>query len=176
MIHPHSTSLAANSVCEFLYRSAVAPLSRVLCCAVSWVVGSYKEEALHVLITEKHAKADNDHHHAKPHEQRTHLESAYIDLIGLDFGLTTASKASVAKGDRFVSQAMHEISNVFSTTAPDWQCPVCTMINKGKYRKCLCGQGVNPAVDLATKVRGWMLGLFSIVLADAASKSRLSCR
>ena len=66
-----------------------------------------KEAALQVLITARHGPtADQDHTRVSPWQQRAHLFSGYVSIVGEQFGL---DGLTAAKGDRFCGQALGEI-------------------------------------------------------------------
>jgi len=65
-----------------------------------------KEIALNCLISRRHPKCDLDHTQVQPHQQRVHLFSGYVSLIGDAFGFDSVT---AAKSDRFLSQALSEI-------------------------------------------------------------------
>lgn len=67
-----------------------------------------KENALDQFITMMHVGCDLDHTQTVPGKQRAHLKSAYIDLLGKEFGLEAVE---AAKEDRFLTEARHEIQN-----------------------------------------------------------------
>jgi hypothetical protein len=67
-----------------------------------------KENALDQFITMMHVGCDLDHTKTVPGKQRAHLKSAYIDLLGREFGLEAVE---AAKEDRFLAEARHEIQN-----------------------------------------------------------------
>jgi hypothetical protein len=67
-----------------------------------------KEDALDRFITQIHVGCDQDHTKVGPGKQRAHLKSAYIDLLGKDFGLEAVE---AAKEDRFLNEARHELEN-----------------------------------------------------------------
>jgi hypothetical protein len=61
-----------------------------------------KEEALYRLITEMHSNCDLPHTKVSPGQQRAHLKSAYLNLLGESFGMTGVN---AARADRFLSEA-----------------------------------------------------------------------
>jgi len=65
-----------------------------------------KEDALDRFITQIHAGCDLDHTKSSPGKQRAHLKSAYIDLLGKEFGLEAVE---AAKEDRFLAEARREL-------------------------------------------------------------------
>jgi hypothetical protein len=65
-----------------------------------------KEDALDRFITQIHVGCDLDHTKTGPGKQRAHLKSAYIDMLGKDFGLEAVE---AAKEDRFLNEARHEL-------------------------------------------------------------------
>jgi len=67
-----------------------------------------KENALDQFITMMHVGCDLDHTQTTPGKQRAHLKSAYIDLLGREFGLEAVE---AAKEDRFLTEARSEIQN-----------------------------------------------------------------
>lgn len=67
-----------------------------------------KENALDQFITMMHQGCDLDHTKTVPGKQRAHLKSAYIDLLGKEFGLEAVE---AAKEDRFLNEARSEIQN-----------------------------------------------------------------
>jgi len=67
-----------------------------------------KEDALDRFITQIHQGCDLDHTKSSPGKQRAHLKSAYIDMLGRDFGLEAVE---AAKEDRFLAEARHELEN-----------------------------------------------------------------
>eukprot|EP00658_Telonema_sp_P-2_P035091 TRINITY_DN2556_c0_g1_i3.p1 TRINITY_DN2556_c0_g1~~TRINITY_DN2556_c0_g1_i3.p1 ORF type:complete len:389 (+),score=96.16 TRINITY_DN2556_c0_g1_i3:306-1472(+) len=89
--------------------------SRDLPQQILYFLSKYKEEALQAVITERHPKADLDHHHAKPWEQRPHLYSAYTEILGDQFGLPNLS----GKADRFLAQATQQVVSAFPPPLPD---------------------------------------------------------
>mmetsp|Transcript_4115 Transcript_4115/g.11011 ORF Transcript_4115/g.11011 Transcript_4115/m.11011 type:complete len:570 (+) Transcript_4115:47-1756(+) len=68
-----------------------------------------KEAALNRFITQKHKKCDLDHTRVQPWQQRPHLFSAYVDIIGEDFGL---DGVVAARSDRFLPMALKEVGRV----------------------------------------------------------------
>jgi len=63
-----------------------------------------KEAALQILISKYHAPdCDQSHNIIGPERQRAHLLSAYVSLIGNEFGL---DGVETAKGDRFLNEAL----------------------------------------------------------------------
>ena len=52
------------------------------------------------------ATCDLDHTRTQPHQQRAHLMSAYVDLLGEDFGL---DGVTAARSDRFLSSARQAV-------------------------------------------------------------------
>lgn len=65
-----------------------------------------KEAALDRYISRRHAKCDLDHTRVNPWQQRAHLISGYVALIGDDFGL---DGVTAARSDRFLSQVQGEL-------------------------------------------------------------------
>lgn len=69
-----------------------------------------KEAALHILISKYHAPdCDQSHNIIGPERQRAHLLSAYVSLIGNEFGL---DGVETAKGDRFLNEALAVVRSV----------------------------------------------------------------
>merc|ERR1711974_284973 len=68
-----------------------------------------KEVALNCLISQRHPKCDLDHTQVQPPQQRVHLFSGYVFLIGNSFGLDSVTAAN---SDRFLSQALSEIGTL----------------------------------------------------------------
>eukprot|EP00812_Abedinium_dasypus_P014681 NODE_822_length_1351_cov_1099.003858.p1 GENE.NODE_822_length_1351_cov_1099.003858~~NODE_822_length_1351_cov_1099.003858.p1 ORF type:complete len:363 (-),score=93.57 NODE_822_length_1351_cov_1099.003858:245-1333(-) len=68
-----------------------------------------KEAALNRHITQWHCGCDLDHTRVPPHKQRPHLLSAYIALIGDDFGF---DGVAAARADRFLPEAKQELGRV----------------------------------------------------------------
>lgn len=68
-----------------------------------------KEAALSMYITRHHKKCDEDHVRAHPWQQRAHLISGYVELIGDQFGL---DGVTAAKSDRFLGQVQSEIGRL----------------------------------------------------------------
>ena len=69
-----------------------------------------KEAALQILISKYHAPdCDQSHNIIGPERQRAHLLSAYVSLIGDEFGL---DGVETAKGDRFLNEALAVIRSV----------------------------------------------------------------
>mmetsp|Transcript_17844 Transcript_17844/g.41613 ORF Transcript_17844/g.41613 Transcript_17844/m.41613 type:complete len:471 (+) Transcript_17844:68-1480(+) len=67
-----------------------------------------KEAALHRHISRIHPRCDLDHTKVSPQQQRAHLASAYIFLLGEDFGL---DGFELAQGDRFLFEVLEELGN-----------------------------------------------------------------
>eukprot|EP00930_Biecheleria_cincta_P045153 TRINITY_DN31127_c0_g1_i1.p1 TRINITY_DN31127_c0_g1~~TRINITY_DN31127_c0_g1_i1.p1 ORF type:complete len:520 (+),score=88.21 TRINITY_DN31127_c0_g1_i1:60-1619(+) len=65
-----------------------------------------KEAALDRYISRRHANCDLDHTRVNPWQQRAHLISGYVALIGDEFGL---DGVTAAHSDRFLSQVRGEI-------------------------------------------------------------------
>uniref|UniRef100_A0A7R9ZCR0 Uncharacterized protein n=1 Tax=Pseudictyota dubia TaxID=2749911 RepID=A0A7R9ZCR0_9STRA len=73
-----------------------------------------KEAALQILITKYHSPScDLDHTMVEPQNQRAHLWSGYVALVGDVFGL---DGIGAANGDRFLSDCLGVIRNVHSGT------------------------------------------------------------
>lgn len=69
-----------------------------------------KEAALQILITKYHGPScDFDHTMVNPENQRAHLWSGYVNLIGNSFGL---DGVTAANGDRFLNQCLGVIRSV----------------------------------------------------------------
>ncbi len=68
-----------------------------------------KEEALYRLITEVHPKCDLPHTKVSPGQQRAHLKSAYLNILGESFGMTGVN---AARADRFLNEAKANIHSV----------------------------------------------------------------
>ena len=68
-----------------------------------------KEEALYRLITEVHSKCDLPHTKVSPGQQRAHLKSAYLNILGESFGMTGIN---AARADRFLNEARANIHSV----------------------------------------------------------------
>jgi len=69
-----------------------------------------KEAALQILISKYHAPdCDQSHNIIGPERQRAHLLSAYVSLIGDEFGL---DGVETAKGDRFLNEALAVVRSV----------------------------------------------------------------
>lgn len=75
-----------------------------------------KEAALNCMISKLHSRCDLDHTQVQPWQQRVHLFSGYVSLIGDAFGL---DGVTAAKSDRFVSQAIAEIGIVDASSLMD---------------------------------------------------------
>lgn len=65
-----------------------------------------KEAALDRYITRRHASCDKDHTEVSPWQQRAHLISGYVALVGDKFGF---DGVTAANSDRFLAQASAEI-------------------------------------------------------------------
>lgn len=65
-----------------------------------------KEHALHAHITATHANCDLDHTQVEPGQQRAHLYSAYLRMLGNGYGML-GFQAAVA--DRFIDDAAQEL-------------------------------------------------------------------
>jgi hypothetical protein len=81
--------------------------SRTLDTQIQYFLLRQKEAAMHSFITMYHPGCDQDHTKVKPWEQRPHLFSAYMVLLGHEFGM---DGIDVAKSDRFVDDAIREIN------------------------------------------------------------------
>lgn len=68
-----------------------------------------KEAALDRYITRCHASCDQDHTQVQPHQQRAHLISGYVALIGEQFGFDFIT---AARSDRFLTSVQQEIGRV----------------------------------------------------------------
>merc|ERR1712226_1837229 len=76
--------------------------------SLKYTLLSEKERALHAHITNNHNGCELDHTHVQPPQQRAHLVSGYVSLIGADYGLDEAS-IEATNHDRFVDAAKREI-------------------------------------------------------------------
>ena len=56
-----------------------------------------------------HSKCDLPHTKVSPGQQRAHLKSAYLDILGESFGMTGVN---AARADRFLSEAKHNMRSV----------------------------------------------------------------
>lgn len=65
-----------------------------------------KEAALNRLISLKHKNCDFDHTRVQPWQQRAHLWSAYVSILGDEFGF---EGVVAAKSDRFLPMAVKEL-------------------------------------------------------------------
>mmetsp|Transcript_39792 Transcript_39792/g.89153 ORF Transcript_39792/g.89153 Transcript_39792/m.89153 type:complete len:192 (-) Transcript_39792:120-695(-) len=65
-----------------------------------------KDAALQRYISGKHSNCDEDHTQVAPQQQRAHLTSAYVFLLGEDFGFDSFE---LAQGDRFLFEALEEV-------------------------------------------------------------------
>lgn len=65
-----------------------------------------KEAALDRYISRRHASCDLDHTRVNPWQQRAHLISGYVVLVGDEFGL---DGVTAAQSDRFLSQVRGEL-------------------------------------------------------------------
>jgi len=69
-----------------------------------------KESALHEYITQHHyGVCDLDHNHVEPHQQRAHLWSAYLVIVGERYGLGNGTNITTAHGDRFLGSALQYV-------------------------------------------------------------------
>lgn len=68
-----------------------------------------KEAALNCIISQRHPRCDLDHTKVQPWQQRVHLFSGYVSIIGEAIGFDSVT---AAKSDRFLSQANHEIGKL----------------------------------------------------------------
>jgi hypothetical protein len=68
-----------------------------------------KEAALDRYISRRHASCDEDHSRVNPWQQRAHLISGYVSLIGDKFGF---DGVTAANSDRFLEQVKGEIGRV----------------------------------------------------------------
>lgn len=68
-----------------------------------------KEAALNRYISRRHPQCDLDHRQVQPPQQRVHLFSGYVSLIGERFGL---DGVVAARSDRFLDGALREIGHV----------------------------------------------------------------
>jgi len=66
-----------------------------------------KEAALNSYISRRHPKCDLDYTKVQPWQQRVHLMSGYLDMVGEAFGM---DGVTAARSDRFLPQAKGEIS------------------------------------------------------------------
>lgn len=71
-----------------------------------------KEAALNFLISARHGRCDLDHTQVSPWQQRVHLFSAYLTLIGDEMGM---DGVAAARSDRFVIEALDEVGTPDST-------------------------------------------------------------
>lgn len=95
-----------------------------------------KEVALNCYISRVHPKCDSAHTTVSSWQQRAHLWSAYVVLIGESFGL---DGITAARSDRFLSQAQGEIGQVDAKTlvgqlrqnlsVEEWLCVLLADIN-----------------------------------------------
>jgi hypothetical protein len=69
---------------------------------ILYFLSKKKETALNCLITKLHPDCDLDWTKVQPSQQRPHLFSAYVNLLGEDFGLPGAV---TAKADRFMRES-----------------------------------------------------------------------
>lgn len=67
-----------------------------------------KEEGLERFIGKYHKDCDQPHTVVEPHQQRAHLKSGYIDMLGDQLGLEAVE---AAKADRFLPKVKKEILN-----------------------------------------------------------------
>merc|ERR1719221_1966786 len=86
-------------------------------CQLKYSLLRAKESALNRLITKKHSKCDLDHTKVQPWQQRAHLVSGYVSLIGDQLGL---EGVVAARSDRFLGQALQEIHRSRSMKPEDW--------------------------------------------------------
>lgn len=75
---------------------------------VQYFLLKQKEDALQAFITQFHQDCDQPHTVVKPSQQRAHLTSAYLDMLGDDFGL---EGVEAARGDRFMHETRKELDN-----------------------------------------------------------------
>jgi hypothetical protein len=68
-----------------------------------------KELSLNCHISHRHPRCDLDHTMVQPCQQRVHLFSGYVSLIGEAFGLDSLT---AARSDRFLDGALREIDRV----------------------------------------------------------------
>merc|ERR1712050_532652 len=82
-----------------------------------------KETAINCLISQKHPGCDLDHTRVQPWQQRVHLFSGYVSLVGEKFGLDSVT---TAKSDRFLGQALVEIGTLdVETVLSDLRSSMC---------------------------------------------------
>lgn len=81
--------------------------SRTFDMQIQYFLLRQKEAAMHSFITMYHPGCDQDHTKVKPWQQRPHLFSAYMVLLGHEFGM---DGIDVAKSDRFSEDAIREIN------------------------------------------------------------------
>lgn len=67
-----------------------------------------KEAALNCYISRHHPRCDSDHTQVQPWQQRAHLVSGYVALIGESFGL---DGVTAARSDRFLPQVQRGIAD-----------------------------------------------------------------
>jgi len=72
-----------------------------------------KEATLNGYISRKHPKCDLDHTQVAPWQQRVHLFSGYVSLVGQEFGMDSLT---AAQSDRFASSALQEIGELDAAT------------------------------------------------------------
>jgi len=75
---------------------------------IQYLLLKQKEETLDRFISQFHKDCDEDHTKVKPAQQRAHLKSAYIDMLGEQLGLEAVE---AARGDRFLPEVRKELAN-----------------------------------------------------------------
>lgn len=75
---------------------------------IQYLLLKQKEETLDRFISQFHKDCDEDHTKVKPAQQRAHLKSAYLDMLGDQFGLEAVE---AARGDRFLNDVRKELDN-----------------------------------------------------------------
>jgi len=73
---------------------------------IKYLLLKSKENALDSFITQFHKDCDKDHTVVQPWQQRAHLKSGYLVMLGRMFGL---EGVDAAQGDRFVGEAQKQI-------------------------------------------------------------------
>lgn len=73
---------------------------------IIYILMRQKEQSLNEFISQFHMDCDLDHTKSKPSEQRVHLYSAYLDIVGEQLGMDGIESA---RGDRFLGETLNII-------------------------------------------------------------------
>jgi len=100
-----------------------------------------KETVLNCFISKRHHQCDLDHTQVSPWQQRVHLFSGYLTLIGNCMGM---DGVTAARSDRFLSQALVEIGKV---DASAWITEVKATMSVSCWLQTLLADIINQASD-----------------------------